>query len=216
MNKFWKYATTVVIATVVLMLLSIKDKPAEELKVSLEPIPVSGMINHDIDRVFLDWQKASVEVPVTEETVVEDTEDAIKSAPYSFIKLDDELQIYLEERCAVYELDFFLMASLMFSESSFRTKAVGDNGNSVGLFQINKVWWKKMANKGLDVNDPKNNIEIGLIIFEDLMDKTGWDAEMAIQFYKCGEARGKKLWKQGTKLSSIKGIIERADEWREK
>lgn len=203
MKKFWKYVSVIFLATIILILLCIHDEEPAEVHVKIEPIPTAEMFAHDVEKVYMEW---------LEESEAEE----IKTAPYEFISLDEELQIYLEERCAVHELDFFLMASLMFSESSFRTTAVGDNGNSIGLFQINKVWWQVMADKGLDVKQPKDNIEIGLIIFEELMDKTGWDAEKAIQYYKCGESRGKKLWKQGKKLSSIKGIIDRANEWKEK
>ncbi len=160
------------------------------------------------------WERIPA-MSVKEEMLIElEAPEEISGAPYDFITLDDEYQIVLESLCADLDLDFFTMASLMFSESSFRENAKGDGGNSIGLFQINKCWWDYMFDKhGLDAHDVYDNIEIGCIIYKDLLDKYGSD-EKAIQMYKCGESRGKKLWNEGKKLKSIDGILERAKLWR--
>lgn len=195
--------TVLILMAIILLILVAKDstEAMADIHIETKPIPFEEMAAHEIDRIYLEWCAE---------------QEAVVSAPYDFISLDDDLQIFLEERCAEYDLDFWLMASLMFSESSFRTKAVGDNGNSVGLFQINKCWWGEMEKKGLDVNEPKDNIEIGLIIFSQYLDKADGDVEKAIQYYKCGPSRGKKLWNQGKKLSVIQSLLDRAEEWSNK
>lgn len=186
--------------TIAICIATIDKTECEGMVIEEKKLSVEEMAERDIQRKFDAWVEA----------------EKSEYAPFDFLKLDDEYQIYMEERCAELGLDFFLAASLMFSESSFRADAVGDNGKSIGFFQINECNWETMSDKyGLDVFVPLDNIECGLIIFSKLMDKYG-DATTAIQCYKCGESRGKKLLKEGKVLGSIEGIIERADEWRVK
>lgn len=186
--------------TIAICIAIIDKTECEGMVIEEKKLSVEEMAERDIQRKYEAWVEA----------------EKSEYAPFDFLSLDDEYQIYMEERCAELGLDFFLAASLMFSESSFRADAVGDNGKSIGFFQINEVNWETMSDKyGLDVFVPLDNIECGLIIFYKLMDKYG-DSTTAIQCYKCGESRGKKLLKEGKVLSSIEGIIERADEWRVK
>lgn len=203
MEKKFRILTFIALVAIIIALFSLDDEIVYSASsVKYEMIPFDQMIEHTMDVKWQEYQDS--------------LEEETGFTPYDFISLKDEYQIYLEQRCAEYDLDFFLMASLMFSESSFRAKAVGDNGKSIGLFQINKVWWNEMADKGLDVNNPFDNIEIGCIIFREDLDKADGDIEKAIQYYKCGAKRGKRLWNEGKKLSSISGIIDRADDWRNK
>lgn len=138
------------------------------------------------------------------------------SAPYSFLPLDDELQIYMEERCTDLEINFFLAASLMESESSFNPEAVGDSGRSVGLFQVNKCWWTYMAEHGIDVHEPRGNIDAGLRVLRGLMDDYPDDVSAVIQCYKCGQTRGEELMREGIYLSCIEDIVNQAIEWQTK
>lgn len=136
-------------------------------------------------------------------------------APYNFLSLDDTYQIYLEKRCKELNINFFLAASLMFSESSFKPSAVGDSGNSIGLFQINKCNWERMEYVyGLDVSRPLENIDAGLRIMRELMNDYPDDVAAVIQCYKCGIGRGEELMKEGVYLSCIDEIVNRAIEWQ--
>ena len=135
--------------------------------------------------------------------------------PYSFIPLDDELQIYMESLCADMELDFFLCAALMESESSFREDAISRDGKDIGLYQIRaSVWEDYFKEMGIDIYTPRDNIKAGLHIIKKLLDK--YPAETAIQCYKCGESRGLQLMEEGIVLTSIETIMERRDEWEKK
>lgn len=139
------------------------------------------------------------------------------SAPYDFINLDEEYQIYMEERCADLEINFFFALSLMFSESSFNPNVLGDNGNSVGLFQINKINWARMNDTyGLNVFEPIDNIEAGLRIIRELMNDYPDDVAAVVQCYKCGQGRGEELMREGIYLSCIDEIVDRAMEWQTK
>lgn len=133
------------------------------------------------------------------------------SAPYSFIPLEDELQIYMEERCAEMDLSFFFCAALMQSESSFNKEAVSADGCDVGLFQIREPIWADYF-EGFDLRDPYDNIDCGLTIVRDLFEKYE-DVCVVLQCYKCGESKGLRLMEEGYYLPSIPDILYQQEEW---
>lgn len=133
------------------------------------------------------------------------------SAPYSFIPLEDELQIYMEERCADMHLSFFFCASLMQSESSFIKEAISADGKDIGLFQIRESVWADVYEE-FDLYDPIDNIDVGLYIISDLFEKYE-DVGVVLQCYKCGESKGLSLIEEGYYLPSIPDILYQQEEW---
>lgn len=127
---------------------------------------------------------------------IEEPAEAWKFEPLSELPLDTEMQIYMYEVCEEYNLSFAFAAMMMESESHFNPEAVGDNGKSVGYFQINKANWERMATEyGLNVHDPKDNIKCGIIILTELFEKYE-EPYLVIMAYKCGERRGMELYDQ--------------------
>lgn len=133
------------------------------------------------------------------------------SAPYDFIPLDDELQIYMEERCAEMDLSFFFCCALMQSESSFNKEAISADGKDFGLFQIRKSVWQKVFPE-FDFEDPIDNIDCGLAIISGLFEKYE-DVCIVLQCYKCGETKGLKLIDEGYLLPSIPDILFQQEVW---
>lgn len=191
----------------------INDKALAEAEARLASIPEPIVIDHRpvAEEAIDDIIKKYQEEPVIENLEVEG--NAMK-APYRFLPLNDEYQVYMEELCDDMEINFFLAASLMFSESSFNPDAVGDSGRSVGLFQINKCWWKYFETRGINVHEPLGNIEAGLMILQDLIDKYPDDISAVIQCYKCGESRGQELLEEGIELNCIEPIVNQAMDWQ--
>ncbi|MBO7357531.1 MAG: transglycosylase SLT domain-containing protein [Lachnospiraceae bacterium] len=135
--------------------------------------------------------------------------------PYEFIPLSDDLQIHLNRKCEEMGIDFFLGAALMESESSFIEDAISEDGKDIGLFQIRaSVWQKHFEEMDLDIHEPTQNIECGLHILKDLLDK--YPVETALQCYKCGETRGLELLREGIKLGVVDDILARQKEWQRK
>lgn len=174
------------------------EKMEEEFEVqiaSYEPrVPFAEQIKADEERIYQEYL-ASIEEKVIE-------------PPFQDINLDDDYQFYLFERCKFYGIDFWLALALMESESTFNDKAV--NGTSVGLMQINQCWWNHWEE--LDVNNPYDNIEMGLKILGDLLSK--YDELTSIQCYKCGEYRGIELINEGIVIGQATYVINRAEEMR--
>lgn len=166
----------------------------ERIEERQAPVSVAEQFSKDIDRLI---EEEEIEVK--------------KGAPYETIGLADEYQIYLEELCSDMEINFFLAIALIESESSYDPGAVGDSGNSYGLCQINKVWWNAMEEDyGLDITEPLDNIEAGMIILKDLMTKYPDDIALVLQCYKAGEYRGRELYNQGIILEAVENVVTRA------
>lgn len=143
----------------------------------------------------------------------EKKEDTRPSAPYEFIGLSDEYQIYLETRCIESGVDFFYVVAIMNSESGFDADAVSADGRDIGLMQIRDINFDYLQDAyGLDPHDPYQNMECGLLMIKQLMDK--YSEEQTIQCYKCGEYGGIDLWDTGYRHPLIKEIMEKAEEWR--
>lgn len=140
-------------------------------------------------------------------------EEKKPSAPYDFIPLEDEYQLFIEDACELLNIDFFTVMALIESESSFNHDAVGDSGRSIGLFQINKCWHETLYDEfALDVFDHLDNVKAGLYIFATLLDK--YPTELAVQCYKAGESRGMELYEEGRIIPGATAVVNRAEEMR--
>ncbi len=131
------------------------------------------------------------------------------------IPLDVELQQYMQELCEENNLSFAFALMVMESESQYNPDAVGDDGMSIGYFQINQINWERMAEEyGYDPHKPKGNIGSGVAILAELFEKYE-DPYMVLLSYKCGESRGKDLYEQGvytTKQFDCAELCKRAQE----
>jgi len=113
------------------------------------------------------------------------------------IPLDADLQEYMQGLCEENHLSFAFALMVMESESQYDPEAVGDEGRSIGYFQINQINWERMAEQyGYDVHKPRDNIASGIAILTELFEKYE-DPYMVLLSYKCGESRGKDLFDQG-------------------
>ena len=135
--------------------------------------------------------------------------------PIEEIPLDADLQEYMQGLCEENNLSFAFALMIMESESGYDPAAVGDEGRSVGLFQINQVNWERMAEEyGYDAHDVKGNIGSGVAILTELFEKYD-DPYRVILCYKCGESRGNDLFEQGvykTVQFDCSELCERAQE----
>lgn len=181
------------------------DAQIAEIEEIVEDISFEEQIKHDEEVKYEEW------------LMTQEVEEVVKPhAPYDFLSLDDEYQIYMEERCSELDMNFFFCASLMFSESSFRPGVVSKDGCDYGLFQIRECNWDYYSDEyGLDVFNPLDNIEIGLLMLHDLFEKYEDDG-LVIQCFKCGETRGTELYNEGYLLPVCEEICTRAQEWEEK
>lgn len=65
-------------------------------------------------------------------------EPEVQKTPHYDIPLSDVYQDYVEEVCAVYGLDARVIYGIAYQESRFTADAVGDHGQSFGMYQCKR------------------------------------------------------------------------------
>ena len=131
--------------------------------------------------------------PVTEPVTESEDETATEPVftPYDHIPLSDELQTDIYNRCNKYGIDYNLTLAVIKTESSFKTDAIGDSGNAIGLCQIWTYWWGDLAEeRGLNLYEPADNVELMLIILSSHLDTCEGNLTEALQMYNTGTPEG--------------------------
>ena len=114
-------------------------------------------------------------------------ETAPEYVPLYDIPLDASLQHEIKELCRRYEISFELILAVIMTESSGNPDVTGDNGESYGLMQIQSRWWQWLADEnGLDINEPQDNVECGILIILLLLEKNNGQMDKALTAYNCG------------------------------
>jgi soluble lytic murein transglycosylase-like protein len=85
-------------------------------------------------------------------------------------------------------IDWKLVKAVAITESSEDPSAIGDNGNSFGLMQVQNLVGNFYANaKGQELLDPEKNVEAGSKYLAEMVRKYG--TEGGIQAYNLGETK---------------------------
>ena len=150
---------------------------------------------------FKNLQDNEIKMYITNEDIMNNIKTATKETTtekviYYDIPLSKELQDYTRKICEKYgNVDETLVYALIKQESNFRVKALGDNGKSKGLMQIQEMWHKKRMKKlGVDsLMTAKGNIRVGIDILSEKIDKYD-DLGKALTAYNAGDAGAYKYY----------------------
>lgn len=130
------------------------------------------------------------------------------------VPLSDDLQLYIANLCEEHHIEPEIVIGLIERESTFNADAVGDNGNSLGLMQIQPKWHKeRMERLGCDdLLDPFQNVTVGVDILSELIDGYG-DTERALMVYNAGASGAYNGWFQYGVYSNdySSGVLANAD-----
>ena len=90
-------------------------------------------------------------------------------------KLDATIQEWAREQCYINNIEFNIVLAIIEVESNFEENAIGDNGNSIGLMQIQPRWHRERMQKLKcdDLQDPRDNIKVGIDFLAELYKKHG-------------------------------------------
>lgn len=127
---------------------------------------------------------------------------------------DENQKNYLIKLCEEYDLDYAIMAGVIYNESNFIPTAVGTNYNGTndwGLGQINDVCYtfvKQHVDITLmtDLLDPYLNMEAMCAIMDYHKDATGND-ELALLRYQVGEGNYARMMKRGERSSATQAQV---------
>lgn len=125
--------------------------------------------------------------PQTKPQPEQELETTPEYAPLYDIPLDARLQHEIKELCRRYEISFELILAVIMTESSGNPDVTGDNGESAGLMQVQSRWWQWLADEnGLDLNNPIDNVECGILIIFLLLEENNGQMDKALTAYNCG------------------------------
>ena len=150
---------------------------------------------------FKNLQDNEIKMYITNEDIMNNMKTANKERTtekviYYDIPLSKELQDYTRRICEEYgNVDETLVYALIKQESNFRVKALGDNGKSKGLMQIQEIWHKERMKK-LEVDSlmtAKGNIRVGIDILSEKIDKYD-DLGKALTAYNAGDGGAYKYY----------------------
>ena len=136
--------------------------------------------------------------------------------PYSReIPLSDELQQFTYETAEKYGVNYDLMLAIMQTESQFNN-VVSDNGEDIGLCQINAVnaEWLYQEYGIYNLLDEKQNIEACAIILNKLQGQFD-DESHVVMAYNLGASKAQKYIKSGKITEYTEKVYENMKEIKE-
>lgn len=99
------------------------------------------------------------------------------------------------EECKATKVNFYVIEAIALVESGGTPNLIGDNGESIGLCQIQPKWHKeRMKRLGVtDLKDPRQNIKVCVDILNELVGK--YDTlEEALTAYNAGYDTGDRTY----------------------
>lgn len=103
------------------------------------------------------------------------------------IPLPEELQHGVRALADRYEVSYELVLAMIMTESSGRPELVGDGGDAIGLMQIQPKWHGElMAESGLSVDKPIENVELGILILLGFIEENDGNLDRALKQYNSG------------------------------
>ena len=182
------------IALTAVIALSIPAKGEENLMSVQKPYSITATAEANVPKA----EYVPEEQPVAEPTV------ALYDVP-----LDEDIQLYIIGLCEEKHIDPAVVIAMIGRESNYNEHALGDNGNSYGLMQVQPRWhYDRMTRLNcMNLYSPYENIAVGLDFLEELLDRYDGDVAMALTAYNQGSYKG-------TVSNYAKGVIAKAEELR--
>lgn len=146
-----------------------------------------------------------------EETIERPTVGDIE---YYDVELSKELQKYIIKNCEKYKISPALVMAIIERESECDAEAVGDNGNSLGLMQIQPKWhqWRADELGCLDWMNPYDNVTVGIHILAELFSRYGDDVYTVLMAYNGGAGYAKEMNAKGVISEYALKVNARAEE----
>ena len=106
-----------------------------------------------------------------------------------------ETNNHIDKIAKRYGLNPDIVKALIEEESGWVASAEGDNGNSIGLMQIQERWHKeRLTRLGItNLYDPGQNVTVGCDILSELLNKYG-NYEDALSVYNSGNTEDGKAY----------------------
>lgn len=121
-------------------------------------------------------------------------EKEIKHTEAKAVKIEEVQEVSIYERYGKqYGISPKLLKAIAKVESGEQPSMVGDDGESVGLFQIQPKWHAQRLKEGESLLDPKVNVRVGCEILSEIMAKYGTLDEV-LTVYNAGHDTGDRSY----------------------
>lgn len=159
------------------------------------------------------------EITTEQPTIIAvEVETEIVAEPEPVYKLCDipmpqELQMWIIDYCKEKHISPYLIMAMCERESQYNADAIGDNGRSFGLMQIQPRWHQDRMDKlGCDnLLDARQNIMVGIDILLDLFSRCD-DVAWVLMAYNGGETYANRNYDAGNISEYARYIMARAEE----
>ena len=128
-------------------------------------------------------------------TAIDNPEVYAKPLPNPVPVAQLEMNNHIDKMAKRYGLDSKIIKALIEEESGWISSAEGDNGESVGLMQIQERWHKdRIKRLGVtNLYDSEQNITVGCDILSELLNKYG-NYKDALSVYNSGNVHDGKQY----------------------
>lgn len=180
-----------------------------------EPIPTAT--TEPTEEAVIQWKQEELQTESAEVTVepleTSATVEPVGEVTFYDVPLSEELQIHISEECEKYNISPSIVIAMIERESSYKADAIGDNGNSLGLMQIQPRWnQERMSRLGCtDLLDPFQNVTVGIDIVAELIEEDS-DLYWVLMAYNGGQAYATKNMNSGNISDYAIEVVERASE----
>ena len=153
----------------------------------------------------------------TQQTCQEVLVEKTQALQYRYIKdcpLPKKVQREIFHICEDAALSFELVMSLIYEESGWDPGCISDNGESVGLMQIQKRWHAELMDKTgcTDLTDPIQNVRVGTALLKRHF-RTYQDPAWALMAYNGGQAYADRMIKAKKTSAYAERILRRASRY---
>ena len=115
--------------------------------------------------------------------------EAVQTKKYFDVPLSEPYQDHIFNLCEKYEIAPEIIVAMIERESNYNASAVGDDGKSVGLMQIQEHnHYDRIERLGVtNLFDPVDNVEVGIDYLAQCIKRNGGNIEMALMAYNAGQ-----------------------------
>lgn len=184
------------------------------MTVGVVGMTIANAAPEEIEYVQLEsnWTEQAEPIETAAISIAEPTPEE----PLYDVPLDEEVQNHIIRLCEQYEIPAAVVIAMIERESYFTADAIGDNGNSIGLMQIQPRWHSgRMEKLGVtDLLDPIQNVTVGIDLLEELLEKEKGLA-WALMAYNMGSGKANEFYSEGKVSEYATAVLAAAEEYEE-
>lgn len=152
-------------------------------------------------------EEAKIEPIIIDDLKAEEETASPVKKYYEEIPLDEDIQVYLYDKCKENHIYYGLVLALIERESYYTNDIISVT-NDYGLMQINAINHQRITEAIGVTNylDPYQNIDAGIYILQELFNKYE-DVSLVLMAYNLGENGARRLWNQGIYITDYSNYI---------